>query len=178
MFLLEIEIESFALRRRLSQELQGFYKESNLIFTQFSKANPIFTVRKWRPKPEDGQVMPQVTETKVTLDQLRDSPFDKIIKGTDRVDPVLFEDDKVIVFNSKRPCAAKHIIVLAKQQRLQSLIDVEETEEDAALLGHMMVTAAKQARVLEIEGYRIVVNNGKHGHQTIHNLYLDVIGGQ
>ena len=53
-FLLEIEIESFALRRRLSQELQAFYKDTNLIFTQFSKANPIFTVRKWRPKPEDG----------------------------------------------------------------------------------------------------------------------------
>jgi hypothetical protein len=56
MLLLEIEIESFALRRRLSQELQSCYKETNLIFTQFSKASPIFTVRKWRPKPEDGQV--------------------------------------------------------------------------------------------------------------------------
>ena len=54
--MLEIEIESFALRRRLSQELQAFYKDTNLIFTQFSKANPIFTVRKWRPKPEEGQV--------------------------------------------------------------------------------------------------------------------------
>lgn len=80
-FLLEIFIESFALRRRLSQELQSFYKDSNLIFTQFSKANPVFTVRKWRPKPEEGQVLPQVQETKVTLEQLRDSPFDKIIKG-------------------------------------------------------------------------------------------------
>jgi len=42
------------LRRRLSQELQSLYKDSNLIFTQFSKANSIFTVRKWRPKPEEG----------------------------------------------------------------------------------------------------------------------------
>ena len=33
MLLLEIYIESFALRRRLSQELQGFYKDTNLIFT-------------------------------------------------------------------------------------------------------------------------------------------------
>ena len=43
-------------------------KETNLIFTQFSKASPIFTVRKWRPKPEDGQFLPQVQETKVTLE--------------------------------------------------------------------------------------------------------------
>jgi len=81
MFLLEINIESFALRRRLSQELQSFYKESNLIFTQFSKASPTFSVRKWRPKPEDGQVQPQIQETKVSIDSLKDSPFDKIIKG-------------------------------------------------------------------------------------------------
>ena len=56
--MLEIHIESFALRRRLSQELQSFYKDSNLIFTQFSKASNMFTVRRWRPKPEDGAVMP------------------------------------------------------------------------------------------------------------------------
>ena len=59
LFVLEIHIESFALRRRLSQELQAFYKDSNLIFTQFSKASSTFTVRRWRPKPEDGStIMP------------------------------------------------------------------------------------------------------------------------
>ena len=61
LFVLEIHIESFALRRRLSQELQAFYKDSNLIFTQFSKASSTFTVRRWRPKPEDGStIMPQL----------------------------------------------------------------------------------------------------------------------
>ena len=55
MYMLEIDIPSFSLRRRLSQELQSFYKDTNLIFTQFSKANHTFTVRKWMPKPEDGQ---------------------------------------------------------------------------------------------------------------------------
>lgn len=115
-YLLEIPIESFALRRRLSQELQSFYKDSNLIFTQFSKANPIFTVRKWRPKPEEGQGLPQLPETKVTLEQLQDSPFDKIIKGQLQVQAV-FEDERVIVFPSKRPCARVHLIVLAKSSQ-------------------------------------------------------------
>jgi len=70
------------------------------------------------------------------------------------------------------------MIVLAKKLNMDSLIDVQETEEDAALLGHMMVTAAKVARNINLEGYRIVNNNGKNAYQTIHNLYLHVIGGQ
>ena len=90
----------------------------------------------------------------------------------------IFEDEKVIVFNSMRPCAKTHLIVLAKTHRVRSLIDIQDTEEDATLLGHLMVTAAKVARNLNIEGYRIVTNNGKNAHQTIHNLYLHVIGGQ
>lgn len=89
----------------------------------------------------------------------------------------IFEDERVIVFPSKKPCAKTHLIVLAKTHRIRSLADIQETEEDAALLGHLMVTAAKVARDLNIEGYRIVTNNGKNAYQTIHNLYLHVIGG-
>ena len=144
MLLLEINIESFALRRRLSQELQGFYKDTNLIFTQFSKASNTFTVRKWRPKPEVGQAQPQVTEVKVTLEQLADSPFDKIIKGQMEVE-VIYQDDKVIVFPAKNPCATTHFIVLAKSTQLRSLADIQETEAHEELLGHMMITAAKIA---------------------------------
>ena len=57
------------------------------------------------------------------MDQLKDSPFDKIIKGEEQVQ-ALFEDEKVIVFPSKSPCAQVDFIVLAKTDRLHSLIDV------------------------------------------------------
>lgn len=47
------------------------------------------------------------------------------------------------------------------------------------MLGYMMIIAARVAQELNLgEGYRIVSNSGKNAHQTIHNLYLDVIGGQ
>lgn len=103
--------------------MTSIYKESNLIFSQFSKANAIFTVRKWQPKPENGQTPLRLQEIKLTLDQLKDSPFDKIIKGEKQVQ-ALFEDEKVIVFPSKSPCAHVDFIVLAKTDRLHSLIDV------------------------------------------------------
>ena len=82
------------------------------------------------------------------------------------------------MFPSNRPCAKVHLIVLAKVLNKHSLVDVQDTPEDAALLGHLMVTAAKVARQLNIQGYRIVTNNGKDCHQSIHNLYLHIIGGQ
>ena len=60
------------------------------------------------------------------------------------------------------------------------MIDVDtESEQDEALLGHMMVVAAQLAQSMNIpNGYRIVNNTGKNAFQTIHNLYLHVIGGQ
>ena len=78
----------------------------------------------------------------MTLEQLHDSPFDKIIKGESRVQ-VLFEDDKVIAFPAKSPCANIHFIVLAKSLQHHSMVDVDtETEQDEAMLGHMMVVAS------------------------------------
>ena len=81
----------------------------------------------------------------MTLEQLRDSPFDKIIKGESRVQ-VLFEDDKVIAFPAKTQCTNIHFIVLAKSLQHHSMVDVDtETEQDEAMLGHMMVVAAQLA---------------------------------
>jgi len=70
--------------------------------------------------------------------------------------------------------------VLAKTLERHSLIDVDENSEaDKAMLGHMMIVAARVAQTLNLKnGYRIVSNNGKNSHQTIHNLYIHVIGGQ
>ena len=90
----------------------------------------------------------------------------------------VYEDDKVIVFPDEKPVAAKHFIVLSKTLSMHSLIEATESEEHQAILGNLMVTAAKVARDLNIEGYRIVMNNGKNAFQTIHNLYVHIIGGQ
>ena len=96
--MMEIKIESFALRRKLSQELQFIYKDRNLIFTEFSKASPIFPVRKYKPVDksnkdykEHNQQKPK--DEKLELGAFEDSEIDAIIKG-DRYDVnVLYEDE-------------------------------------------------------------------------------------
>jgi hypothetical protein len=52
---LEIKIDSYALRRKLSQDLQSLYKDRNVIYTQFSKGSSIFTVRKWKAKSDHNE---------------------------------------------------------------------------------------------------------------------------
>ena len=105
---------------------------------------------------------------------LVDSPYDLIIKGDKRGYTVLHEDDKVIVFEEKDKVAKTHLIVLAKTTSVQALSLVDpDSEEHKALLGHMMVIAAKIGREQKLEeGYRIVNNTGPSSGQTIPNLFL------
>jgi len=52
-------------------------------------------------------------------------------------------------------------------------------EDDKALLGHLMYIASKCATDLGLkDGYRIVVNNGKDGAQSVDHLHLHVLGGR
>ena len=53
------------------------------------------------------------------------------------------------------------------------------TEDHTGILGHLMVVCAKVAAQEGLkDGYRIVVNNGKHGCQSVYHIHLHVIGGQ
>lgn len=51
--------------------------------------------------------------------------------------------------------------MLARSNKIESLSQAKT--EDEALLGHMMLMASKIAKEKNIEGYRIVINEGKHG---------------
>lgn len=51
--------------------------------------------------------------------------------------------------------------------------------KDEALLGKLMLTTAKVAKMLDLkDGYRVVVNNGRHGCQSVYHLHLHVLGGR
>ena len=101
---MEIKIDSYALRRKLSQELQYIYKDRSLIFTEFSKGSPIFTVRKYKPvdksKTNDNQNQSK-KEEKLNPEQFEDSVIDKIINGDRSEVNVLHEDDKLIAYEVK-----------------------------------------------------------------------------
>lgn len=102
------------------------------------------------------------------------SIFSRII---DREIPsdILFEDEHCIVINDLHPQAPVHMLVIPKKP-IVSLMDA--TESDSNLLGHLNVVAANMAKQRGLDGFRLIVNNGKSVGQTVFHLHYHVLGGK
>ena len=62
---------------------------------------------------------------------------------------------------------------------LSLCIDVTAEEVDGALLGHLMLVAGKVAKQLKLDnGFRVVVNDGADGAQSVYHLHLHILGGR
>jgi histidine triad (HIT) family protein len=101
--------------------------------------------------------------------------FCRIVEGEIPSTPI-FEDDLAYAFADVGPKAPVHILVIPREH-ISSMIDVDEGKK--ALLGHLMWVAAKIARDKGLgSGYRIVVNTGADGGQTVDHLHLHLLGGR
>jgi histidine triad (HIT) family protein len=70
-----------------------------------------------------------------------------------------------VAFSDLNPQAPTHLLVVPKR-RIALLQDA--TKDDAALLGHLMLAAAEAARIANLDaGYRVIVNNGYDGLQSV-----------
>jgi histidine triad (HIT) family protein len=68
-------------------------------------------------------------------------------------------------------------VIPKKKDGLVGICNAEERHE--AILGKLMVAVAKVAQLEKLdEGYRVVINNGKHGGQEVPHLHLHVLGGK
>ncbi|XP_068424830.1 adenosine 5'-monophosphoramidase HINT1 [Clinocottus analis] len=104
-----------------------------------------------------------------------DTIFGKIIRKEIPVQ-LLYEDDKCVAFPDINPQAPTHILVVPKKPIVQ-LSKAEES--DAELLGHLMLVAKKCAEDAGLcKGYRIVVNDGPDGGQSVYHIHIHVLGGR
>jgi histidine triad (HIT) family protein len=104
-----------------------------------------------------------------------DCLFCKIVAG-DIPAKRIFEDDQVIAFADIHPQAPTHLLVIPKRH-IAAL--AETSAADAALLGHMLSAAAALARAQNIDkGYRLVINTGSDGGQTVDHLHIHLLGGR
>ncbi|MCU1324628.1 MAG: histidine triad protein [Acidobacteriaceae bacterium] len=101
--------------------------------------------------------------------------FCKIVTGMIPVE-LVYEDDVCIAFPDINPQAPSHTLVVPKEH-LESLADV--APDHTELLGKLMAAANEVAKRKNLaRGYRIVVNTGAQGGQTVMHLHLHVIGGR
>ncbi|XP_063770271.1 adenosine 5'-monophosphoramidase HINT2 [Pseudophryne corroboree] len=108
---------------------------------------------------------------------LRKSPtiFSKIIDRSLPAD-IIYEDDKCLAFRDVAPQAPVHFLVIPKTP-ITRISQV--TAGDTELLGHLLVTASRLAQEEGLsDGYRIVINDGQQGAQSVYHLHLHVIGGR
>ena len=104
---------------------------------------------------------------------MSDCLFCKIIAGEIPSNKV-YEDDEILAFNDVAPQAPVHFLIVPKKH-MASLDDT--TDEDAALLAHIMLKIKDIAAQLELEnGYRVVINCGEDGLQTVQHLHLHILG--
>lgn len=104
-----------------------------------------------------------------------DCIFCKIAQGEIPVKK-LHEDDLAVAFPDINPQAPVHLLLIPKEH-IASHADTESSH--TALLGHLMATAAELAeRAGLAKGYRIVVNTGPDGGQTVDHLHLHILGGR
>jgi len=102
--------------------------------------------------------------------------FTKIFKG-EIPGKFVYQDDLCGVLVDLQPQAPKHFLVIPRKE----LISVAHAAaEDEKLLGHMLLVAAKVAKQegLTANGYRLVINTGKEGGQTVDHLHIHILGGR
>ncbi len=86
------------------------------------------------------------------------------------------EDELCIVIHDIDPQAPVHFLVIPK--KLIPRVG-EANTEDQATLGHLLLTAASVAKKLQLdEGFRVVINNGENGGETVPHLHIHVLGGR
>lgn len=107
---------------------------------------------------------------------MADCIFCKIAAG-EIPSSTVYEDELVRVIRDINPQAPTHLLVLPKKH-MDSVAHAQS--EDQALLGHMLLTAANVARSEGIaeDGYRLVINTGSNGAQSVAHLHLHILGGK
>ena len=89
---------------------------------------------------------------------------------------LVYEDEHVIAFRDVNPQAPTHILIVPRKPIPRI---AEATPEDHALVGHLLLKAAEVAKQVGLaHGYRLVINNGPDGGESVPHLHCHILGGR
>jgi histidine triad (HIT) family protein len=101
--------------------------------------------------------------------------FCKIAQGT-IPSAAVYQDELCYAFSDIHPQSPVHILIIPRKH-FTSLDDTGA--DDREILGHLLNTAAAIARDKGLaKGYRVVINTGEDGGQTVDHLHLHLLGGR
>lgn len=90
---------------------------------------------------------------------------------------IAYEDDLVLAFHDIQPQAPTHVLIVPKKPIARI---AQAGAEDQALLGHLLLKAAEVAALVGLKegGYRLVINNGRDGGESVPHLHCHILGGR
>lgn len=89
---------------------------------------------------------------------------------------MVYEDTDCVAFSDLHPQAPTHLLIVPRRH-IASLAHI--SDEDEALLGHLVRTASSLAKTQGLaQGFRVVMNTGVDGGQTVQHLHLHLLGGR
>lgn len=107
---------------------------------------------------------------------MADTIFGKIIRKEIPA-KIVYEDEQCLAFHDVSPQAPVHVLVIPRKP-IESLVQLQAS--DAGLLGHLWIVIAQVAADLKLaeSGYRVVVNCGRDGGQSVDHLHFHILGGR
>jgi len=102
--------------------------------------------------------------------------FEKII-AREIPAQIIYEDELVLAFRDIHPQAPVHALIVTKKPIPRI---AEAQADDQKVLGHLLLKAAEVAKKLNLDqgGFRLVINNGKDGGETVPHLHCHILGGR
>ena len=105
----------------------------------------------------------------------KDCIFCRIVAGEIPAD-ILERSGEAIVLRDLRPQAPTHVLVIPVRHCANLGEFAQQVKPEA--LGNLLATASRVGRDAGPEGYRVVVNEGRNGGQTVDHLHLHVLAGR
>lgn len=89
---------------------------------------------------------------------------------------LLYEDESVVAFRDLNPQAPQHILIVPKKH-VANITELDDKEIAAHIFTEVVPKIAKEVGVAE-SGFRLVINTGEEGGQTVNHLHIHLIGGR
>lgn len=104
---------------------------------------------------------------------MSDCAFCKIVSG-EIPSPRVYEDDEVIAINDLSPIAPIHVLIIPKKHTENI---VTAPVELVAHVKKILPEVTKKLGIAE-KGFRLIVNTGAEGGQTVPHLHFHILGGK
>lgn len=106
---------------------------------------------------------------------MEETLFSRIISGEIKAD-IVYEDEHCVAFNDIHPQAPVHVLIVPRKV-LPGVFDA--TDEDAELLGRLLLAANRIARQLGCgDAFRLAINNGAEAGQSVFHLHVHLLAGR